>query len=106
LRISLPFSLKFFVLFIKYKSVLPFYPIYTPVKDELSPQEGNLSFGFVLMSQKSVGNMVFSTELAEYGCRRWPYNGSMGEVSSRLGMAFNLEYGFIALLVIGVVEEF
>ena len=37
----------------------------------------------MLMSQKSVGEMVFSTELAEYGDRRWAYGGS----SSSLGMA-------------------
>ena len=39
----------------------------------------------MLMSQKSVGEMVFSTELAEYGDRRWAY----GKVtrSSSLGMA-------------------
>ena len=43
----------------------------------------------MLMSQKLVDEMVFSTELAEYGCRRWPYDSSMGEVSSRLGMALS-----------------
>ena len=44
--ISLPFSLRLFVLVIKFKTELNFYSISVPVKDELSPQEGNLSFRF------------------------------------------------------------
>jgi hypothetical protein len=42
---------------------------------------------------------MFSTELVEYGGKRLAYDasGSMGKVSSTLGMAImNLEYGFIA----------
>ena len=54
LRVSLPFTLKFFVLLIKYKAELHFYSICVPVKDELSPQEGNLSFGSEMMSQEWV----------------------------------------------------
>ena len=44
LRISFSFSLKLFVLFIKYKTELHFHSIYVPVKDDLSLQEGKLSF--------------------------------------------------------------
>ena len=29
---------------------------------------------------------MFSTELVEYGGRRWAYDGSMDRVSSRLGI--------------------
>jgi hypothetical protein len=102
LRVSLAFSLKLFVLLIKYKPELHLYFIYVPVKNELSPQEGNLSFGFE-MSQDSVCEMVLSTELVEYGGRSLAYDGSMGKVSSRLGIdryrpygIMNLENGFIA----------
>ena len=44
LCISLPFFLKFFVLFIKYKAEVHFYSISLPIKVELSPQEVKLSF--------------------------------------------------------------
>ena len=57
------------------------------VKDELSLQEGKLGFGNEMMSQHWVCEMEFFTELVEYGGRRWAYDGSMGRVSSRLGVA-------------------
>ena len=87
MRISLPFSLKFFALVIKYKAELYLYSIIVPIKDDLSPQEvnlRNLSLNFEMMSQDWVCEIVFSTELVEYlGGRRQVYG--MGKVSSRLG---------------------
>ena len=58
-----------------------------PVKDELGLQEGKLSFWFETMSQGWVCEKELSTELVEYGGRRWKYDGSMGKVRGRLGMA-------------------
>ena len=86
MRISPPFSLKLFVLFIKYKAKLHFHSISVPVKDDLSFQEEKLSFGFEMVSQDWVSEMEFSTELVEYGGRRWAYDGSMGRESSMLGI--------------------
>ena len=86
MSISQPFSLKFFVIIIKYKADIHLYSISLYIKDELSRQEVNLCVNFEIKSHDwepdSELPVVSSTQLEGYLVSgKW---AGMGKVYNRL----------------------